>query len=68
MFLRSLNEFGTDIKFTYESSKETIAFLDVKVKFKNIIVTDFYVKSAYRHQYLHDLSAHLKPHQTICSL
>ena len=58
-FLRSLNEFHTDIKFTYESSKESIAFLDLKVSVKNSkIITDLYVKSTDRHQYLHYLSAH----------
>ena len=58
-FLRSLNEFHTDIKFTYESSKESIAFLDLKVSVKNSkIITDLYVKSTDHHQYLHYLSAH----------
>ena len=58
-FLRSLNEFHTDIKFTYESSKESIAFLELKVSVKNSkIITDLYVKSTDRHQYLHYLSAH----------
>ena len=33
--LSSLNEFHTDIKFTYESSKESIACLDLKVSVKN---------------------------------
>ena len=54
-----INEFHTDIKFTYESSKESIAFLDLKVSVKNSkIITDLYVKSTDRHQYLHYLSAH----------
>ena len=58
-FLRSLNEFYTDIKFTYESSKESIAFFDLKVSVKNSkIITDLYVKSTEHHQYLHYLSAH----------
>ena len=35
-FLRSLNEFHTDIKFTYESSKESIAFLYLKVSVKTV--------------------------------
>ena len=59
-FLRSLNEFHTDIKFTYESSKESIPFLDVKVSVKNSkIITDLYLKSTDRHQYRHYLSVHL---------
>ena len=58
-FLCSLNEFHTDIKFTYESRKESFALLDLKVSVKTSkIITDLYVKSADRHQYLHYLSAH----------
>ena len=58
-FLRSLNEFHTDIKFTYESSKESIAFLDLKVSVKNSkIITDLCVKSTDHYQYIHYLSAH----------
>ena len=34
IFLKSLNEFDPCIKFTYESNKESITFLDIKVKFK----------------------------------
>ena len=41
-FLHSLNEFHTDIKFTYESSKGSMVFLDLKVSVKNSkIITDF---------------------------
>ena len=58
-FLHNLNEFQTDIKFTYESRKESIAFFDLKVNFKNSkIITDLYFKSADHHQYLHYLPAH----------
>ena len=35
IFLNSLNEFDTCIKFTYESDKESIAFLDMKVSLRN---------------------------------
>ena len=46
------------IKFTYESSKESIAFLDLKFSVKNSkIITDLYVKSTDRSKYLHHLSA-----------
>ena len=34
-FLKSLNEFDPWIKFTYESNKESIAFLDTKVSLRN---------------------------------
>ena len=55
----SLHEFHTDIKFTYKSSKESIAFLGLKVTVENSkIITDLYVKSTDRHQYLDYLSAH----------
>ena len=58
-FLRTLNEFHTDIKFTYESSKESITFLDLKVSVKNSkIITDLYVKSTDLYQYLYYFSAH----------
>ena len=57
--LHILSEFRTDIKFTYESNKKSIVFLELKVSIKNSkIITDLYVKSTDRHQYLHYLSAH----------
>ena len=59
IFLNSLNEFDPCIKFTYESDKESIAFLDIKVSLRNgKVFTDLYVKPTDRHQYLHYLSAH----------
>ena len=58
-FLRGLNEFHTDFKFTHEQSKESIAFFELRVSFEsNKIITDLYVKCADRHQYLHYFSAH----------
>ena len=58
-FLCSLNEFHTDIKFTDESSKESITFLDLKVSVKNSkIITDLCVKSTDRYQYLYYFSTH----------
>ena len=35
IFLRSSNELHTVIKVTYESSKESITFLDLKISIKN---------------------------------
>ena len=35
IFLNSLNEFDTCINFTYESDKESIAFLDMKDSLRN---------------------------------
>ena len=57
-FLKSLNEFDPCIKFTYESNKVSIAFLDIKVSLINgMVFTDVYVKPTDRHQYFHYLSA-----------
>ena len=60
-FLRSLNKFHTDMKFIYESSKESMAFLrhDLQVSIKSSkIIADLYRKSTDCHQYLHYLSPH----------
>ena len=69
-FWHSLNEFHTDLKFIYESSKESVAFLDLKVSVKSIkIIADLYVKSTDRYHYLRYLYAH--PNHTkrfVCSL
>ena len=57
-FLKSLTEFDPCIKFTYESNKESIVFLDIKVSLRNgKVFTDVYVKPDC-HQYLHYLCAH----------
>ena len=59
IFLKSLNEFDPCVKFTYESNKEIIAFLDIKVSLINgKVFTDVYVKPTNHHQYLHYLSDH----------
>ena len=43
----------------HETSRESIAFLDLKGSVKNSkIITDLYAKSTDHHQYLHYLSAH----------
>ena len=47
------------MKFTHESSKESLPFLDLKVELsKGKISTDLYVKDTDRHQYLHYTSSH----------
>ena len=57
-FLKSLNEFDPCIKFTYESNKESITFLDIKVSLRNAkVFTNVYVTPTDCHQYLHYLSA-----------
>ena len=51
-FLKSLNDFHPYIKFTYESNRESVAFLDIKVSLRTKkVLTGLYVKSTNRHQY-----------------
>ena len=58
-FLNDLNSFHDTIKFTAESSRETVNFLDVKVSLKNgVFSTDLYVKPTDTHQFLHPSSCH----------
>ena len=53
-FLKDLNEFHRNLKFTYEKSKEKIDFLDLVIKVTDgKTVTDFYCKPTDSHQYLH---------------
>ena len=53
-FLKHLNSFDPCLKFTNESSKESLPFLDFKVKLSKVIIsTYFYVKDTDSHQYLH---------------
>ena len=61
MFLKHLNEFHPNLKFTYEKSKEKINFLDLVIKLTDgKIVTDLYCKSTDSHQYLHYDSCHVE--------
>ena len=56
-FMTEFNNYS--IKFTYESNKENITFLDLNVSFSgNKLTTDFHTKSTDKHQYLHYTSAH----------
>ena len=58
-FLKDLNEFHPNLKFTYEKSKEKINFLDLVIKLKDgKIVTDLYCKPTDSHQYLYYDSCH----------
>ena len=59
-FLETLNCYHPTIKFTAESSKAKINFLDVTVMKKgNQLATDLYVKPTCTHQYLHASSCHV---------
>ena len=52
-FLVKLNKFHPNIKFTCESSKEIISFLDLNVKLsEGELETDLYIKPTDGHQYL----------------
>ena len=58
-FLDDLNIFDNNIKFTYESSKENVTFLDLIVKLsKGCLTTDLHITDTDRHQYLHFNSSH----------
>ena len=59
VFLEDLNKFHPNLKLTNDSIEENIAFLDLKVKFKQgKIETDLPIKLTDRHQYLHNTSSH----------
>ena len=53
-FMRELNPFDTNIKFTYEYSDKRVSFLDLQVDIvEGKLITSLFVKSTDRHQYLH---------------
>ena len=57
--MSSFNSFTTNLKFTYESSKKDISFLDLKVSLtKGKLSTDLHIKPSDCHQYLHYSSVH----------
>ena len=61
--LVDLNKFHASYKFTYESSRKNVTFLDVDVNFLNgEITTDLQIKDTDCHQYFHYTSSH--PHHT----
>ena len=58
-FLEEFNRFNPHLKFTHESSKESIQFLDLNVMLSNgKLSTDLYIKSTNRRQFLHYTSSH----------
>ena len=59
LFLEDLNKCHPNIKFTHETNKEDIVFLDLQVKLLDgKKSTDLFVKSTDRHQFLHYTSSH----------
>ena len=58
-FLNELNNFHSNLKFTFETSSCTVNFLDLNVSLRNgVIHTDIYSKPTDSHQYLHYQSSH----------
>ena len=61
--LVGFNKFHPSLKFTHESSRKNVTFLDVDVKFLNgQIITNLHIKATNRHQYLYYTSS--QPHHT----
>ena len=57
--MKEFNNYHPDIKFTYESDKENILFLDLDVSLSgNKLYTDLHTNFTDKHQYLHYTSAH----------
>ena len=58
-FMKELNSFSDHIKFTFESDKESINYLDVSINLSNgHLMTNMYVTPTDRHQYLDYSSSH----------
>ena len=59
VFLKGLNNFHPNLKFTSDSGEENVSFLDLKVRLKQgKIETDLHVESTDRHQHLHYTSSY----------
>ena len=58
VFLEDLNKLDLNLKFTRNSREENVAFVDLKVIFKQgKVELDLHVKSMDRHQILHYTSS-----------
>ena len=58
-FMRELNSFHTNIKFSYEYSDKKVSFFDLQVDIiEGKLITSLFVKPTDRHQYLHYSSGH----------
>ena len=59
LFLKDLNEFHPNLKFTYQTSQNSVHFLDHHVSLKDgAIFTDLHIKPTDGYQFLHDKSSH----------
>ena len=57
--MTEFNKYPPNIKFTYESNKESITFLELDVSLSgNKLTMDLHTKSADKHQYMHYTSDH----------
>ena len=57
--MKELNSFSDHIKFTFESDKENINYLDVNINLSNgYLMANMYVTPTDRHQYLDYSSSH----------
>ena len=52
--LKDLNEFNPNLKFTYQTSENSVHFLDLHVSLKDgVVFTDLHIKPTDGHQFLH---------------
>ena len=59
MFLKDLNEFHPNLKFTYETSQNSADFIDLDVSLKDgATFTDLHIKPTNAHQFLQYKSSH----------
>ena len=75
LFLKDLNEFHPNLKFPYETSRNSVDFLDLNASLKGgTIFTDLHSKPTDGHQFLHYKSSHpshiknLIPVAKVCEL
>ena len=60
-FLENLKNFKSNLKFTFEISKDNTNLPDLNIsKRESNLVTDLYFKAMNCHQYLHYQSSHLE--------
>ena len=60
-FMEKFNNFTPNLRFTYESSKKSISFLDLIITLsEQKLKTTIHVKSTDHNQYLHYASSHLE--------
>ena len=60
LFLKDYSEFHPNLKFTYETSQNSVDFLDLNVSLKDgAIFTDLHIKATDGYQFLHYKSSHL---------